>query len=261
MNQSFLNLFAITSIVIFIYYNLCFIISIIKKRNDVADIAWGLGFIIAALCPIFLYKYLNIKNIITTTLVIAWGLRIALHIYLRNKGKKEDYRYAAWRESWGKYFYLRTYLQVFLLQGVLLIIIVSPVLLINATQASTLTVLDFMGIIVWIFGFLCESVADHQLTCFLKDPANKGLLLMNGLWRYSRHPNYFGEITQWWGLFLVALSTPWGFLTIIGPLTITFLIINISGIPLLEKKMSEHPAFEVYKNKTSMLIPWPPKNH
>lgn len=256
MNYTLLNTFFVTSSVIFLYYNVCFLIALIKKRNDIADVVWGLGFIVAIFCPLFLYGIFSMRSIIATTLVTIWGLRISFHIYLRNRGQQEDYRYAQWRESWGNYFYLRTYLQVFLLQGFFLMLIVTPVLFINTFQNSSLTIFDILGVMIWIIGFVCESLADYQLTLFLKEPKNKGLLLMSGLWRYSRHPNYFGEIAQWWGIFIIALSVKWGLLSIIGPLTITFLIIKVSGIPLLEKKMAENRDFKRYKDTTSLLIPW-----
>lgn len=259
MDYSFVTTYVVATAVIFVYYTLCFAVGIIKKRNDIADVAWGLGFIIASICPLWLYGIHGIRSIVVTTLVCVWGLRLSWHIYLRNKGKKEDYRYQAWRESWGNYFYLRTYLQVFLLQGFFLLVIVMPVLFINTYQQTGITMFDFLGVTIWILGFVCEVVSDYQLASFLNDTNNRGLLLTSGLWRYSRHPNYFGEITQWWGIFIMALSIDGGLLTIIGPLTITFLIVKISGIPLLEKKMAENPAFLAYKNKTSMLIPWLPR--
>ena len=110
---------------------------------------------------------------------------------------------------------------------------------------------------VWILGFVFESVGDAQLARFIKDPANKGKLMQGGLWRYTRHPNYFGEVTMWWGIWLLALSTPYGFFSIIGPITITFLILKVSGIPMLEKKMEENPEFAEYKRRVSVFIPMP----
>lgn len=259
MHHSIVTTYLVTAAVIFIYYTVGFVIAVLKKRNDIADVAWGLGFIIASMCPVWLYGIHSIRSIAVITLVCLWGGRLSWHIYLRNRGKAEDYRYQAWRESWGNYFYLRTYLQVFLLQGFFLLIIVMPVLFITTYQEMGITIFDFLGLALWIFGFVCEAVADYQLALFLKNEKNKGLILTHGLWRYSRHPNYFGEITQWWGIFLMALSIDGGIFTILGPLTITFLIVKVSGIPLLEAKMAQNPAFAAYKKKTSMLILWQPK--
>jgi steroid 5-alpha reductase family enzyme len=112
---------------------------------------------------------------------------------------------------------------------------------------------------VWVIGFFFESVGDAQLSRFIKDPANKGKLMQSGLWKYTRHPNYFGEVTQWWGLWIIALSVSYGWLGIIGPLTITTLILKVSGIPLLEKSMEGNPEFQEYKKRTSVFFPLPPK--
>ncbi|MDV7396636.1 DUF1295 domain-containing protein, partial [Arthrospira platensis SPKY1] len=133
-------------------------------------------------------------------------------------------------------------------------------LLINKNVGPSLGILDFAGVAVWIFGFYFEAVGDAQLARFKKDPANKGKFLQSGLWAYTRHPNYFGEVAQWWGIWLIALAVPGGVYTIIGPLTITFLILKVSGIPMLEKKMEENPEFAEYKRKTSMFIPLPKRS-
>jgi len=236
--------------------SLWFVFSIIKKRNDVADVAWGLGFVLLTWISFFLGPDGGIRGLLVGILVSIWGIRLAWHIHSRNKGRAEDYRYAKWREEWGKWFYLRSYLQVYLLQGILLFLIVLPVLFINKSAGTNLNYLDAIGLVVWLGGFIFESVGDMQLASFIKNPNNKGKLMQSGLWYYTRHPNYFGEVTMWWGLWLVALSVTNGFWGIIGPLTITFLILKVSGIPMLEKKMEENPDFAEYKKRTSIFIPW-----
>ena len=188
-----------------------------------------------------------------------WGLRLAWHIHNRHKGRPEDYRYFTWRTEWGKWFYLRSYLQVYILQGILLFVIVLPVLLMNNNTEVSLGWLDIIGMIVWIFGFYFEAVGDAQLARFVKDPAHKGKLMQSGLWKYTRHPNYFGEVAQWWGVWLITLSSMIGWFSIIGPLTITFLILKVSGIPMLEKKMEKNPEFIEYKRKVSIFFSLPPK--
>ena len=250
--------FLTLALLLFVYMSLWFVISLIKKRNDVADVAWGLGFVLLAWVSFYLGDASGERALMVCLLVSIWGVRLAWHIYWRNRGKPEDYRYQQWRIEWGKWFYLRSYLQVYLLQGALLFSIVLPVLLINRNNGGSLNSLDFIGLAVWLLGFYFETVADAQLARFTKDPANKGKLLQRGLWAYSRHPNYFGEISQWWGIWLVALSVPFGAFTIIGPLTITYLILHVSGIPMLEKKMEKNHEFAEYKKKTSRFIPWPP---
>lgn len=233
-----------------------FVVSLIKKRNDVADIAWGLGFVLLTWISFFLGGNKTERGVLVGILVTIWGMRLAIHIYKRNKGKTEDYRYLAWRKEWGKWFYPRSYLQVYLLQGVLLYLIVFPVLFINKNSIGGLGILDYIGVAVWILGFYFESKGDAELARFIKNPENKGKLLRTGLWQYTRHPNYFGEVTQWWGVWLISMSLPGAWMAIVGPLTITILILKVSGIPLLEKRMEENPDFADYKRVTNKFIPW-----
>lgn len=239
------------------YMTIWFIISIIIKRNDVADLAWGIGFILVAWFSFLLFGSSS-KALLANSLVTIWGIRLATHIYKRIKSKPEDARYKAWRDTWKK-FYLRSYLQIYLLQGLFMFLISIPIVFINNTSGD-IVLTDFLGLFIWIFGFYFESTADRELSEFVKNPDNKGKLMDKGLWRYSRHPNYFGEVVQWWGIFIMALSIRFGYLTILGPLTITVLILFVSGIPLLEKKYSSRPDFEEYKKRTSIFIPLPPRN-
>ncbi len=234
-----------------------FVISSLKKRNDYADIAWGLGFVLLSWSGGFI-DGLNLRSLIVNFLITIWGLRLAWHIYLRNHNKPEDYRYQAWRKKW-KNFYLRSFLQIYMLQGLFLYLIILPVLFINKSSFNGFQILDVIGFIVWVVGFYFESVGDYQLKKFISNPLNKGKLIDEGLWRYSRHPNYFGEVTQWWGIFIIALSLPLSFFTIIGPVTITILILFVSGVPLLEKKYAGRKDFEEYKKRTSIFFPLPPR--
>lgn len=247
------------SLVVLAYMTGWFFLALLKKRNDVADIAWGLGFFLIAVLTFYNTGPAIDRGLIATLLVAIWATRLSVHIYLRNRIKKEDYRYKAWREQWGKWFYLRTFFQVFVLQGFFMLLIVSPVVIINIYRGNALNIIDLLGIGIWTLGFYFEAVGDWQLSRFIKNPVNKGKIMQAGLWKYTRHPNYFGEVTQWWGVWIIALSVPYGWIGIIGPLTITFLILKVSGIPLLEKNMSNNPLFQEYKKKTSIFFPLPPK--
>lgn len=251
-----MNYFLILGLILFFYMSFWFGLSLVKKRNDVADTAWGLGFVLLTWISFFLGQAQGIRGLLVGVLVSIWGVRLAWHIYLRNKGRAEDYRYAKWRGEWGKWFYLRSFAQVYLLQGILLFLIALPVLFINRASGLVLGVFEVLGLAVWLLGFFFESVGDAQLARFIKNPENKGKLMQGGLWEYTRHPNYFGEVTMWWGIWLIALSSPYGWIAVIGPLTITILILKVSGIPMLEKKMAEHPDFAEYKKRTSVFIPW-----
>ena len=243
-------------IIIFIYTGIWFAVAVYKKRNDVADIAWGFGYII--LCTYLFINYPSSSiSILLYSLVTVWGLRLSLHIYTRNKNKAEDFRYKAWRDEWGKYFYLRSYLQVFLLQGVLLLVIISP--LIHAAVAGFMqwNIFTWIGLCCWMIGFYFQAVADWQLVVFKLHPKNKGVIIQTGLWKYSRHPNYFGEILMWWSIFIITIPFTNSLYFIISPLTITLLLVFVSGIPMLEKKYKGNAAFEDYKKRTSVLIPMP----
>ncbi len=254
-----MSYFVTLILILFAYMSLWFMVSLLKKRNDVADVAWGLGFVLMTWVSFFLSDDSGVRGLLVGILVTVWGLRLAWHIHARNKGKAEDYRYLAWRKEWGKYFYIRSYFQVYLLQGAFLFLIILPVLMINKNAGSAPGLFDLVGVIVWLIGFYFEAVGDAQLARFIKNPENKGRLMQDGLWAYTRHPNYFGEVMQWWSIWLIALSVSGGWLGIIGPITITFLILKVSGIPMLEKKMEENPDFTEYKRKTSIFIPLPRK--
>lgn len=254
-----LKIFIIQLLVIFLYAVTWFIIAVVKNRNDVADIAWGGGFICAALAAYRGNGTTGARGWLVLSLVIIWGLRLILHISIRNKGKPEDRRYKTWKQEWGDNYLLRSFLQVFLLQGFLLLIISLPVSLTIIQSGPPLALLDGVGFCIWLFGLSFEAIGDFQLLVFKKDPANKGKIMNKGLWRYTRHPNYFGEVALWWGIFIICLSVPGIIWTVIGPLTISWLILRVSGTPLLEKRYEGNREYADYIKKTSSFFPLPPK--
>jgi steroid 5-alpha reductase family enzyme len=259
MPNQLLNTFGFAALAIWIYMSIWFLVAYTIKRNDVADAAWGLGFVVASVIGLFSTQNFSFSSLLVAIMVIIWGLRLSWHIGIRNSKKSEDYRYRAWRDNWGKWFALRSYLQIFIFQGLLMLLIATPVFIIYNYSNFGLHPLTLAGSLFWVFGFLFESIGDRQLSKFISDPKNKGRLMKKGLWRYSRHPNYFGEITQWWAIGIIALSTSYGWLGLIGPIVITFLIVKVSGIPLLEAKYSNNPEYKEYKLRTSVLIPFIPK--
>jgi len=250
----------ITGAAVLLYMSGWFIAAQIRGRNDIADVAWGLGFILATAVSLLAGGIYPLRGLLVSGLVLVWGVRLALHIHNRNRGRGEDPRYRKWREEWGKWFVLRSFLQVFMLQGILLLLVSMPVIFVNQAPPAPLGWLDLLGLAVWLTGFCFESVGDWQLRTFIRNPANKGKLMTSGLWRYTRHPNYFGEVTLWWGIWLMVLALPGGLLTIIGPLTITFLILKVSGIPMLEKPYAERADFQEYQRRTSAFFPLPPRD-
>jgi steroid 5-alpha reductase family enzyme len=252
-------LYAVSALAVFAYMTAWFAVSLALRRGDVADTAWGLGFIGLAALAVVRQQPVSPRLALIGALVAVWGLRLAWHISRRNRSVAEDFRYAQWRKEWGRAFVIRSYLQVFLLQGVFMLIVASPIIVAGADGGGPLGLLDALGALLWSAGFVVEALADGQLARFKRDPANKGRLLQTGLWRYSRHPNYFGESLQWWGIGVIALSAPHGWLGLGGPAAITVLLRFVSGVPLLERKYAGRPDWEAYKARTSAFVPLPPK--
>jgi steroid 5-alpha reductase family enzyme len=254
-----MKIYLICLAVIWIYEACWFLFAWAKGRNDFADVAWGLGFVGVAGVSLVAGNSYSFRGVQVSGLVLLWGLRLALHIHARNSGRGEDPRYRQWRETWGRWFLLRSFLQIYLLQGTLLVVVATPIIFANASADTPLGAVDFLGLAVWLTGFLFEAVGDWQLLTFMRNPVNKGKIMTSGLWRFSRHPNYFGEVTLWWGVWLIVCSLPNGWMTLIGPLTITVLILKVSGIPMLERRYAGRADFEAYKRRTSVFLPLPPR--
>lgn len=255
--MSLLATLAATGGAVLAYMTGWFVAARLKERNDIADIAWGTGFILAAAVSLAVAGVWPPRGVLVSTLVVIWGVRLALHIHARNRGRGEDRRYRQWREEWGRWFVLRSFLQVFMLQGTLLVLVAVPVVVANSLPSPPLNLLDGAGVMIWLFGFGFEAAGDWQLLQFLRNPDNRGKLMATGLWQYTRHPNYFGEVTLWWGIWLITLSVPGGWAAVVGPLTITLLILKVSGIPMLEKGYAGRPDFEDYKRRTNAFFPGP----
>lgn len=252
------ELFLLSAIILLIYFTSWFVLAIILRRNDIVDIAWGLGYVVLAACYLTNYE-ISGRAILISSLITIWGIRLAIFVYRRNRGKKEDFRYLNWRNTW-KLFYLRSFFQIYLLQGTMLLLIISPfTILVSQGSQPDLNYLDLIGATLWLIGFLFEVVGDYQLSAFKKKPENKGKIIESGLWKYTRHPNYFGEVTLWWGIFIITASSPGFLYGIFGPLTITVLILFVSGIPMLEEKYKDRPDFIEYKKRTSIFFPLPPR--
>lgn len=245
------------SILISVYALILFVIGISKANNGIMDIAWGLGFCFIALFTFVHYADTNFRQILVTLFTFLWGTRLALHIFKRSKNKPEDFRYANWRKQWGKWFVLRSFFQVYILQGLLMVLVALPVILINYKSSNSLGLFDVLGISLWLTGFYIEAKADKQLADFKNDSKNEGKIMQSGLWRYSRHPNYFGEVVLWWGIFCFAISAGWFWPAFISPVLISYLILKVSGIPMLEHKYKNNPKYEVYVSKTRAFWPLP----
>lgn len=253
-------------IFLFVYMCLAFVLSLIRRDNGTADIAYGWGFVLVAWTT-FLLGNPGPAAFVASLLATVWAARLSVRIYLRNIGKPEDFRYKEWRDAWGKTFVLRSFLQVYVLQGAIIFLVALPLSLLNIYGAGTgIGVVAAIAFVLWGIGFFFEAVGDYQLARFIGNPSNKGKVMDQGLWRYTRHPNYFGESLMWWGLALAAYATleplmdSSALIVFVSPILITFLLLKVSGVPLLEKRFEGKPEWEAYKKRTSVFLPLPPKH-
>jgi steroid 5-alpha reductase family enzyme len=250
--------YGLVGLVILMLMLACWLASLALRDASIVDIFWGAGFVLCA----WMYFALMPQGFagrkwLTCLLVTFWGMRLALHILRRNQGKGEDYRYRAWREQAGRRWWWISLFKVFLLQGALLWVISIPLLWAQASPVpGRLVWLDGAAVVVWCVGFSFEAIGDWQLQRFKANPANRGKVLQQGVWRYTRHPNYFGEAAVWWGYYLLAAAAG-GWWTIYSPLLMTILLLRVSGVTLLEKRLAQSkPGYREYMQTTSAFIPW-----
>lgn len=259
-----LALYTISLVIVLLYTTTLFFVAQRKNDNSIIDIGYGLGFIITAY-TLTLVKLtdspLSVYSSLILLLITLWGARLTYRIYQKNKGKPEDFRYAAWRELWKKkgriYYIMRAYLQIFALQGIIISIVLLPFTL-SLAHYPLQTNFIFIGLALWMIGFFFEVIGDYQLDTFIKNKNKTSSIMTTGLWKYTRHPNYFGESTMWWGLAIISLLGSSSSAVLLSPLLITYLLLFVSGIPMLEKKWKGVPEWEVYKKKTSAFFPMPP---
>lgn len=260
--MGFLAIYLWVGLLIWVVMTVLWLVSLSIKDASIVDIFWGAGFVIS----VWFYFFLTgegffARKLILVLLTSIWGLRLTFYVGKRNIGKGEDFRYRNWRDEFGERWWWLSYLRVFMLQGALMWVIGLPLL---AAQfyvlPGRLSWLDGLAGLVWLVGFFFEAVGDWQLSHFKADPANKGKLLNSGVWRYTRHPNYFGDAAQWWGFYLFALATGSGWWTIISPLIMTYLLRFVSGVSMLDSSLkSKKPGYREYMESTSAFIPWFPK--
>lgn len=234
-------------------------ISLAIRDSSIVDIWWGAGFVLLAWTAMAIGGGVPGSGWLVSVLVTLWGLRLTVHLARRNIGKGEDPRYTAMREKAGDSWPLRSLFQVFWLQGLIMWIVCLPVLATIVSDAEPDSLLDIVGVAVFAVGLTFETVGDWQLERFKADPANRGKVMDRGLWAWTRHPNYFGDATVWWGLWLIALSAG-AWWTFIGPALINFMLVRVSGKSLLEKGMARtRPGYAEYVERTSGFLPRPPK--
>jgi steroid 5-alpha reductase family enzyme len=257
----FLALLAVV-VIVCIYMSIHFVLARQRGRLDMVDAVLGGAYIVAAVSSFFIGRGVLGWNmpVLITILVCIWAIRLGGHMWRRFRAsRREDPRYKEFRKSWKQRLAVNAYLRLFIGRGLLVCVILLPVILVNLGGPVPAGRAAFIGFLVWIIGFMYEVVADAQLRQFQANKENKGKLMTEGLWFNSRHPNYFGEILQWWGIFLMALHAPHGWLGIVSPLTVMLMLCFVTGIPRVEQRFAERPGWSDYKKRTSVLIPLPKK--
>lgn len=248
-------------VMIMVAMTLLWLVSLRLRNAGIVDSVWGLGFVAIAAITTFSARPLDAARLLPLALVSIWGIRLAVHISWRNHGKGEDPRYAEMRSDHGDAFAWRSLWIVFWFQGALMLVISAPLQMALMTPRGSIEPWQWAGVLVWLVGFLFETIGDWQLVRFKADPDNRGEVLDSGLWRYTRHPNYFGDAMVWWGLFAVCLPIGAAAWTAVGPLVMTVMLMRVSGVTLLEKSLKESkPGYAEYVRKTSAFLPLPPQD-
>ena len=265
--ESFLFNITTFGIVLLTLVTIVFIVAQLKKDNSIMDIVYGPLFLVSGLCTFFITNTKSTVAAFILLAIAAWSLRLGLRIYRKNHGAPEDARYAAWRTAWSSkghwYFLLHSYLQINILQGIIILLVSLPFIISLGTTAYNKTFLC-LGLAVFILGLTIESVADYQLDSFIArkkagtEPSN---LMITGLFKFSRRPNYFGETLIWWGLAIIALPLPYGAFALLSPLLITYIVTKVTG-PMLENIFIEKygDEYRAYMKKTSYFVPLPPRD-
>jgi steroid 5-alpha reductase family enzyme len=258
--MTYIQIYLLALVVIISMMTILWLISIRIKNVSIVDLFWGFGFVVSGVFYFLATEGFEIRKILLMILVSIWGLRLSIYLAWRNKGKGEDFRYRKFRKDYGEHrYWWISYFQTFLLQGILMWLISAPLLGAQFYPGNKLGIFDFIGVIIWIIGFVFEAGGDFQLARFKANPANKGKVLNSGFWHYTRHPNYFGDAAAWFGYGLICLSAG-SYIPLLGSVLMIALIIKVSGVALLEKTLNvTKPEYKDYIEKTSAFIPWFPK--
>jgi 3-oxo-5-alpha-steroid 4-dehydrogenase 1 len=246
----------ISSIIIsvLVFVHIFFLFALVRKNFAVIDIGWGLGITLIALVS-YLHNPLSIKNAVLLLMVVVWGLRLGLYIYARGRGKGEDPRYARLRERWQPHPNRQAYVKVFIGQGILMMLVSLPVSVGMAQGGGELSFLNWAGVLIWALGLTLEIWADSYMAWWKSVPEHKGTICTTGPWKLCRFPNYFGEALLWYGIYLASFSwsSSW---SILGPITINFLLLKVTGVPPLERTFLNRPGYEEYAKRVPRFVPF-----
>jgi steroid 5-alpha reductase family enzyme len=237
------------------------LLSVRLRDASVADVAWGLGFVLIAWTTFAIADGATVRKVLVASLTTLWGLRLAGYLGWRQRGEGEDFRYQDMRRRYGRRFPFLSLFLVFGIQGLGMWAVSLPLQAAQVPDSPQgLTVLDMVGVAVWTLGFFFEAVGDLQLARFRADPRNRGKVMDRGLWRYTRHPNYFGDFCVWWGLYAIALATGEAWWSVAGPVVMSCVLLKVSGKPVLEEHLTRHrEGYPDYVRRTSPFFPWPPE--
>ena len=259
------SVFAWSALAIAIVMLSTWAVSLPLRNASIVDPVWSLGFVVVGWVSfVAMHQHVDaLRTGVLLAFVTIWGVRLSLHLFIRNVGHGEDYRYKAMRKKHGAKFWIVSLGTVYLMQGILMWLVSLPLQfgIGIGTKTSWWVLPLVLGAIVWLIGFGFESIGDAQLKAFKADPASAGQVMDRGLWRYTRHPNYFGDASVWWGIFLVSLGAGgWAWLGVIGPVVMTTLLRRVSGVTLLEKSLvKRRPGYEDYVRRTSPFLPRLPR--
>jgi len=258
---SYVEVFAACAAAIAVLMVGTWLVSLRLRNVSIVDIVWGAGFVLVAWVAFVVGDGTDSRRALLAAMVTLWGGRLAVYLFLRNHGKGEDPRYVAMRERRGEAFAVQSLWLVFGLQGFLMWLVSLPVQIAAvADQPDSLSPVELVGVVLWAVGLFFEAVGDGQLARFKRDEANRGRVMDRGLWRYTRHPNYFGDFCVWWGIGIVASATGVGIYGLIGPVVMTYFLINVSGVAMLERSIGKRrQGYDDYVARTNAFFPGPPR--
>jgi len=261
--DGFLNLAAACAGFVSVAMLVVWAISVRIRDASIVDIFWGAGFAGISLVGLSLGAGDFERRALVAALTVAWGLRLAAYLFVRNRGEGEDSRYQSMRRRHGDRFAIVSLRTVFAFQGIMMLVVALPIVVAQSTSGAPLGALDALGAAIWACGLAFEAIGDIQLARFKGNPRNAGQVMDQGLWAWTRHPNYFGDFLVWWGIGLTAASAalPWPLVAALGPALMSFLLLRVSGVALLERRMKRtRPGYAEYAARTPAFFPRPPRS-
>ncbi len=237
---------------VIVFFHILFFLGWYRLNNSHVDIGWGSSFVLLSVILACQFGVVMTTQWITLILIGLWGVRLSVHLWLRQWGKPEDFRYALMRQNWGRTWLAKSYLNIYLLQMVIMLFVSLPIFMVFISRAASIG-FTYMGALIALLGLGIEVVSDYQLAKFKKQPS--GRFIETGLWRYSRHPNYLGEAFFWWGIAIIALGVPYGFIGLLSAILVTILVRYVSGVPFLEARYQRDTEFQQYAKRVPVFLP------